>query len=296
MDQKISVVINSLNEAENIEKAIKSVSWASEIIVCDMHSEDNTVEIAKRMGAKVIFHKKTDYVEPARNFAISKTSHEWIFVLDADEQVPASLSERIQQLIKKPILSNFVEISRKNIIFGKWIKGTGWWPDYQIRFFKKGAVIWQDKIHSRPQTKGVGLTLEPEEKWAIVHYNYQTVGQFIDRMNRYTQIQADELKSLGYKFRWQDLFEKPLDEFLSRFFAKYGYKDGLHGLSLSLLQAFSFLILYLKLWQMSGFSEERIGISEFDGESKKVASSIKYWIKESEGMNSFSKLLKIFKK
>ena len=115
-------------------------------------------------------------------------------------------------------------------------------------------------------------------------------------MNRYTQIQAEELKSSGYKFRWQDLFEKPLNEFLTRFFAKQGYKDGLHGLSLSLLQAFSFLILYLKLWQMCGFPQEKVGISEFEEESKKVASSVKYWIKESGDLNSFSKLLKIFKK
>lgn len=288
MNKNISVIINTFNEEKNIQSALKSVSWADEIIVCDMYSDDKTVQIAKKMEAKVIYHKRVNYVEPARNFAISKASNGWIFILDADEQITPTLSERIKQIVKKDLSSDFVEIPRKNIIFGKWIKATGWWPDYHIRLFKKGKVGWQDKIHSKPEVKGTGLTLEAEEKYAIVHQNYQTVGQFIERMNRYTQIQADELLKSGSKFRWQDIFEKPLNEFLSRFFAQEGYKDGLHGLSLSFLQAFSFLILYLKLWEKEGFKEENLEISQISEESEKVGKSVKYWIKKKNHLGIFN--------
>lgn len=295
MDKKISVVINTFNEEKNIERVIKSVEWASEVVVCDMHSGDKTVSVARELGAKVILRKKVDYVEPARNFAISKATGDWILILDADEEIPESLSKRLQELVRKRISSDFVEIPRKNIIFGKWLKHTGWWPDYQVRFFKKGTVLWNNQIHSRPETKGAGLKLEPEEKWAILHRNYQTIGDFLDRMNRYTQVQVEELVKSGYKFKWQDLFEKPTGEFLSRFFANRGFEDGVHGLTLSLLQAFSNLVVYLKAWEREKFKQQDLGLVELEDETKVVAKDLNYWINQSKG-GTLRKFLKIFKK
>lgn len=296
MANKVSVVINTFNEEENIKRAMNSVSWADEILVCDMYSSDKTKEVAKELGARIILHKKEGYVEPARNFAISKARNEWILILDADEEIPESLSSEIKKMINKPISSDFVELPRKNIIFNKWIKATGWWPDYHVRFFKKGKVLWNNKIHEKPETKGLGITLPPEEKWAIVHYNYQTVRQFIQRMDRYTQIQANQLRKSGYQFKWQDVFQKPTSEFLSRYFSNKGYKDGLHGLALSFLQSFSFLVLYLKIWEMNGFKEQELGITEFENEGKLIGKDINYWINQSVKPNPFKKIFKIFKR
>lgn len=296
MDKKVSVIINTLNEEKNIARVIKSISWADEIIVCDMYSQDKTVEIAKKMGAKVVFHKREGFVEPARNFAISEASNEWVLVLDADEIIPASLSEKLREIVKKSIVSDFVEIPSKNIIFGKWIKASMWWPDYHIRFFKKGAVIWTEKIHSKPKTKGTGLTLPAEEKWAKVHYNYQSISQFIERMNRYTTIEASQLNKSGYKFNWKDLIQKPLGEFLSRFFANKGYEDGLHGLALSLLQASSFLVTYLKTWEETRFKEESISLNDLEVESEKSIKALDYWFKDAKSKRHlFGKFLRIFK-
>lgn len=294
MSSKITVVVNTYNEETNLKRALESVKWADEVIVCDMYSEDKTVEIAKSMGAKVFLHKNEGYVEPARNFAIAKASYAWVLILDADEEIPNTLAKRLMEMINKPISSNFVEIPRKNIIFGKWMKDSMWWPDYQIRFFKKGSVVWSEKIHIKPKTKGDSLILPQEEEWAIVHYNYQTISQFIERMNCYTQIEANELKGSGYKFEWKDLLIKPLNEFLSRFFANKGYLDGLHGLALSLLQAVSFLIVYLKLWEMLDFKEENISLSDFKKETDIQAKNIDYWFKnETKGfLKSFYKLFK----
>lgn len=295
MPEKISAVINTLNEEVNIRRAIESVKWADEVIVCDMYSDDETVKIAKDLGSKVIFHKRMEFVEPARNFAISKVVGDWILILDADEEISESLSKRLQELVRKGISSDFVEIPRKNTIFGKWIRYSGWWPDYQIRFFKKGTVLWNDQIHSRPETKGVGLKLEPEEKWAILHRSYQTIGDFLDRMNRYTEVQAEELVKSGYKFKWQDLFEKPTSEFLSRFFVNQGFADGVHGLALSLLQAFSFLAVYLKVWERERFKQQDLRLAEFEDETRMIAKDVNYWIKQSRG-GTLRKFLKIFKK
>ncbi len=292
---KISVVINTFNEEKNIERVIKSVKWADEILVCDMQSEDKTVSIARVLGAKVISHKNMGFVEPGRNFAISKAMGDWILILDADEELPISLSQRLQELAKKDIEADFVEISRKNVIFNKWIENTGWWPDYQIRFFRKGKVSWNNEIHGKPKTNGAGLTLEPEEQWSIIHHNYQSVSDYLDKMSRYTNVQAQELLKSDYQFRKQDLFEKPLSEFLSRYFSNQGYKDGLHGLSLSLLQAFSFFVLYLRIWEKTGFKKHDLDLTEFEKEKKVIGSDVDYWINHIKG-GTLKKFIKIFKK
>lgn len=278
MANKISVVIHTLNEEKNITRAINSVKWTDEIIVCDMYSEDNTVVIARKLGAKVVFHKRTDYVEPARNFAISQATSPWIFILDADEEIPSTLNKKLQDIANEDKY-DFVEIPRKNIIFGKWMKASNWWPDYHIRFFKKGSVAWKDEIHSKPEVSGKGLTLETSGELAIIHYHYASVFQFIERLNRYSTIQVKELKKSGYKFKWQDLIYKPLGEFLSRFFANRGFEDGLHGLALGLLQASSFLVMYLKLWETEKFKQQEINRFDLKGVSKQAGSEVNYWFK-----------------
>lgn len=278
---KISVVINTYNEEAHIERAIKSVGWADEILVCDMHSEDNTAVIAKKLGATVFFHKKVGFVEPARNFAISKATHEWILVLDADEEIPDSLEEKLKDVIKKAGVVTHVEVPRKNLIFDKWMKAAGWWPDYNIRFFKKDSVTWSNKIHSKPKTIGQGLTLPAEERYGIIHHHYSTVSQFIARMNRYTDVQAREMRNDGYQFDWSEVIKKPVGEFMSRYFAHRGFEDGLHGLSLSLLQAFSHLVMMLKVWEAQKFEEKKPGYEEVVTLMKNQGNELSYWFKYS---------------
>ncbi len=276
---KISAVINTYNEEKNISISINSVKdWVDEIIVCDMYSTDKTVELAKKLGAKVVYHKLTHFVEPARNFAISKATKDWILVLDADEEIPDHLAKRLIELTNQSEVDH-IWINRKNIVFGKWMKATMWWPDYHIRFFKKGAVLWSNKIHSKPEVKGEGLKLEETEELAIIHHHYDSVSQFIERMNRYTTIQAVELHSDGIKFNWQDLLSKPISEFLSRYFAKRGFDDGLHGLSLSMLQAISQFVLYLKLWDLGKFDQEEISLNEVKQLSEVIGKDLNYWFK-----------------
>ena len=276
---KISVIINTFNEEKNIEQAIKSAKFANEIVVCDMHSDDKTVVLAKKFGAKVVYHKKMEYVEPARNFAVSQASGDWILVLDADEEIPESLSKRLKQFAEKMTGIDYVELPRKNNIFNKWMKASMWWPDYNIRFFKKGSVRWSNEIHKRPEALGLGLKLDPVEEYAIVHHHYESVTQFVERLNRYTKIQSKELVKEGYTFSWIDLLTKPTGEFLSRFFANRGFEDGLHGLSLSLLQAFSHLVMYLKVWEINRFPKKDINMRDLKEVCGKLDYEIDYWFK-----------------
>lgn len=291
---KISVVINTFNEEKNIARAIKSVQWADEILVCDMYSDDDTAVIAKKLGAKIIFHKRVGFVEPARNMAISKAEGEWVLVLDADEEIPSSLADKIKEIVAKEGVVTHVEIPRKNIIFGKALKASMWWPDYNTRLFKKEAVTWSNKIHSKPKTDGQGLTLPPAENYAITHYHYQSVSQFLQRMDRYTSVQSKELKESGYEFNWKDLIKKPLGEFLSRFYAGRGFEDGLHGLSLSLLQAFSHFVMYLKVWEKGEFADKNLKFEELNEVLKDSGAEISHWMKY--GNLSNNKIKRVFQK
>src|SRR3990172_12088319 len=260
---KISVVINTLNEEENLPKALASVrNLAGEIVVVDMKSDDMTQEIAKRAGAKVYEHKREGYVEPARNFAIGKAKGPWILMLDADEEVPRILADNLRKISTDSKSADYYRLPRKNIIFGKWIKHSRWWPDYNIRFFLKGSVSWTEVIHSIPMTKGKGTDLEADEKNAIIHHHYTSVNQYVERLNRYTTEHARLLVKDSYNFEWSDLIKKPANEFLSRYFQGEGYKDGLHGLALSGLQAFSELVLYIKVWEKKKFEAHELGVDE----------------------------------
>ena len=278
----ISVVINTKNEEKNLPRALSSLkSFADEIVVVDMYSSDKTQEVARKAGAKVYQYQDMDYVEPARNFAVGKAKGEWIFVLDADEELPESLRRKLIELIKRDEKS-FYRLPRKNLIFGKWIKHSRWWPDYQIKFFKKGSVTWPEEIHAVPETRGVGKDLEAREENAVMHHNYQSVSQYLERLNRYTTIQVKEKQKKGETFSLAKLFESPTQEFLSRYFAGQGYKDGLHGLILAILQAFSEFVVWLKLWQAEGFPERPITAVEFKQISKKFSRDYRYWQKERE--------------
>jgi len=295
----VSVVINTLNEEKNLPGALASVKdFADEIIVADAKSSDKTAQIAREYKAKVYSVDRYGYVEPARNFAISKASGDWILILDSDERLSESLKKHLQEIIKNP-QADYFRIPRKNIIFSKWMKHTGWWPDYNIRFFKKGKVSWNEIIHSVPLTQGKGADLQAKQDLAIIHHNYHTIEEYLTRMNNYTSIQASQLIKSGYKYQWKDLVNKPTEEFLSRYFASRGYLDGVHGLALSLLQAFSQLSLYLKIWQSEKFNQQKIDEKEFKELEEKSHRKIKWWLAnvkiESSGTVK-STVLRIFRK
>lgn len=272
----ISAIVHTYNEENNLDRCLSSLTWVSEIMVVDMGSTDKTLQIASNYKAKIFPHPYTGFVEPARNFGIKKAQGPWILIVDADEEIPRTLENYLLSQTEDDS-KDYFRIPRQNIVFGKWIKHSGWWPDYQIRFFKKGSVTWTDEIHGVPMTKGNGVDLEAEKELSIIHHNYQTIDQFITRLNRYTSIYAKELFIKNEKFSTKNLFQTPVKEFINRFFLWEGYKDGLHGVALSLLQAFSELIVYLKLWELEKFEHKNISLSEVENLIDEANSDLKYW-------------------
>ena len=288
---KLSVVINTKNAEDTIKDTLNSVKFADEIIIVDMKSDDKTVEIAQQYTDKIFAHKDVGYVEPARNFAIKKATGDWILIVDADEEVPQELQKAIKGILDADKsgeeTADCFYIPRRNLIFGKAIEKTGWWPDYVLRFFKKGCVSWSDEIHSIPITKGEVHELPAVSDIALIHHNYQHVEQYIKRLNRYTGIQAAQLNEEKEEFDGPFVIKKFYSEFLSRFFSQRGVNDGTHGLVLSLLQGFSEFIVAVKAWESTGFPEsngeqEERTVLELSQMNKELA----YWIADWQVTNS----------
>lgn len=279
----ISIVISAHNEERKIKDCLESAKWADEIILIDNSSNDKTAEIAKRYTAKVFTRPNNPMLNVNKNFGFSKASSDWILSLDADERVSNLLKEEIQSTINSQQLTvNGFWIPRKNIIFRKWIRHTGWYPDYQLRLFKKGKGKFAEQhVHEMIHVEGTtGYLKEP-----VVHYNYETANQFLQKLTYiYTVNEAEQILKKGYQFHYLDAIRFPLKEFLNRFLALEGYKDGLHGLVLSMLMAFYHFIVFVKIWEKQDFVEFSTPtmLSEIEKEGKKAGKQLRYWFANEE--------------
>ncbi len=293
MKQKLSVVISAYNEEKKITACLESVKWADEIIFIDNSSSDKTVEIAKKYTSKIFVTPNNLMLNVNKNFGFTKAQGNWILSLDADERITSGLAKEIKSKIQ---MQNFKTkgyfVPRKNIIFGKWIRYAGWYPDYQLRLFKKGFGKFEEKhVHEMIKLDGESEKLLTP----MIHYNYETIDQFLRKLSTiYTSNEAEQLIKKGYVFNYLDAIRFPMREFLSRFFAREGYKDGFHGLILSLLMAFYHFIVFAKIWEQKKFisvDEDIVeGISE---EMKKSEKDLRHWflkIKISESKNPLRKL------
>ncbi len=236
----VSVVISTFNSEEKIEDCLKSASWVSEIIVVDGTSSDKTLDIVRKYTSKIFVRPNHKMLNINKNFGFSKTSGEWILCLDSDERITTELQQEIREIIGNSVDGYW--IPRKNIIFGKWMQHTGWYPDAQLRLFRRGkGKFLEEHVHEMIKVQGeVGQLREH-----ILHYNYDSISQFIQKLGTiYGPNEAEQLIKKGYAFDWKDAIRFPVKEFLSRFFAREGYKDGFHGLMLSLLMAFYHFLIF----------------------------------------------------
>lgn len=270
----LSVVISAWNEEAKIKRCLASVAWADEIIFVDNSSTDQTQRIAKQFTSKVFKRLNNPMLNINKNYGFSKATNEWILSLDADEEVTKELASEIRSTIQ--VGSNVgYWIPRKNISFGKWIAHGLWWPDKQLRLFRRNRGKFPcAHVHEYLEVDGpTGELREP-----YIHYNYETISQFIRKMDTiYTESEVQKLLSTNYQLSWSDAIRFPVSDFVKIFFAQGGYKDGLHGLALSILQAFYSFVVFAKLWEKNEFNQIDIPITSVTKELQKAQEEIKYW-------------------
>jgi glycosyltransferase involved in cell wall biosynthesis len=260
MKSTLSVVLSVHNEETNIRTTLESIkNLADEIIIVNNKSTDNTVQIAKKYTKNIYEHKNTpELLNKPKNFGFSKSTGGWILSLDADERVTPELADEIRHAINHQPLTinhqlNGYWIPRKNLVFGKWLQHGIWWPDYQLRLFRSGKGKFPGiHNHETLEIKGKSEKLQNP----LIHYTYYSVTQYVDKFNHiYTDNEAENFLKSGKKIVWIDAIRWPLSDFLTNFFARRSYHDGLHGLVLSILQAFYALEVFAKVWERQGFWE-----------------------------------------
>ena len=283
---KLSVVIITYNEEENIQRTLESVQplvggGRGEIMVVDSGSTDRTVEIAQSFKAKT-------FVEPWKGFAaqknsaIQKAAGDWILSLDADEALDADLQKILGELLDALTLyerlrgegANAVMLNdaraeiekhidrkvngelvgfwlkRKNFFLGRWIKHGGYWPDPKLRFFKKSAGAFEDRVvHEDVKVEGKTATIR---RGALLHYAYPTLSAYIEHMNRYSSLGAEMAVAKGRRgFSAFDIILRPLWTILYNYWMRLGFLDGREGLLLHHFHAMYVSLKYAKVWELT---------------------------------------------
>lgn len=252
---KIAAVVLTQNSEKYLAPCLKSLDWVNQIIVVDGGSTDQTLSLAKKYHSTIHPHTFKTFAQQ-RNYAISKTlDYDWVFMVDADEEVEASLAQELQSFAKDIYLDG-VNVPRKNYIFGRWVEHTDWYPDLRLIFFRPKMVTYVADVHERAEFKGGhGSTATAQHN--LIHHNYDTVEEFVTKnLLRYPREYAQVLDARGVTFSAPQMITTSLGEFMRRFFLTEGYKDGMTGLLLSLLMGIQNLVSYIYLWEIQGKKSE----------------------------------------
>ena len=244
--EKITAIIPVGNEIHNIEAAIASVNFADEIIVVDSFSTDGTFQKAKATGVKVL-QREFDYPAAQKNWAIPQASHEWIFLLDADERVTEVLKHEIQEFLKNPPKDGPVGywIGRMNHFMGKRVQYSGWRNDKVIRLFKRDFCAYEDKhVHEEIIANGTLGNL----KQKLYHNTYVSLDHYMDKMNRYASWQAKDYDKKTGMLTPYHFVIKPFWGFFKHYIVQSGFRDGVVGLTIGYIQAYVVFMRYAKLW------------------------------------------------
>jgi glycosyltransferase involved in cell wall biosynthesis len=248
---KITAAIITFNEEDHIRAACESVAWADEVIVVDSESTDRTREIARQCGARVIERPWPGFAAQ-KQFATDECAHEWVFSLDADERVSAELRTAISKLIatKDDQLADGYLIARRSWYMGRWICGGGWYPDRQLRLFRRARARWAGPhIHESVKLdSGARTSVLPGD---IIHYPARDAA-YHHRMigERYAPLAARQMFEQGRRTTPLRIASAGPAAFLRSFIFKGGFRDGLAGLSIASFAAQHAFLKHLMLWEM----------------------------------------------
>ncbi len=249
----LSIAIATYNEAERLEKCLRAISWADEIVVVDGQSNDNTVSIAKKLGAKVISTTNKPIFHINKQMAIDACQSDWILQLDADEIVSPSLKKEIQDILSKPvkdIVENGYRINRSNFFLTRFLKKGGQYPDPVFRLYKRGqGRLPCQSVHEQTVINPPVGQLKND----LLHYADTDFSRYLTRNNRYTTLMShnliDQKVPLNPISFLNYFFVKPSVTFLQIYFRHLGFLDGFPGLVFAYFSAISHRSAYVKYYQ-----------------------------------------------
>lgn len=257
--EPISAFIICFNEEDFIADCVKSVAFCDEVLVVDSFSSDRTVEIAKQLGARVIQNEWPGY-KKQKSFALSKTSHEWVLNLDADERVSDELRENIVDVLSREAKNRSssiigYEVNRLVYYLGRWWRRGGWYPEYRLRFFRKSQVTWGGiDPHEKPIPSGPTARLGGD----LYHYTYKDMNDQADRLNKFSTLAAKERFEMGEKPSLTKMLVNPWIRFCKFYFFKRGFQEGMAGFIIAVMEGYYTFMKYAKLWEFHYNAEKAV--------------------------------------
>jgi len=246
MNTKLTALIPAFNEEEMIRDCLESLRWADEILVVDSISGDRTQEIAREFGARVLQHKYENSAAQ-KNWSIPLATHSWVLLVDADERVTPELREEIRSILTEGPRHEAYWIRRVNHFLGKRMNHCGWETDKVIRLFRRDVARYEDReVHAEISLPGPLPVLQHP----LLHYSFRGFAQYWGKMRAYSDWGASQMWKEGKRAGWASIGLRPLQRFLKMYVARLGFLDGIHGLVLSMLGAFSVFLKYAKLWEI----------------------------------------------
>lgn len=242
------IILHGKNSSPKFEECLKSISWATEIIIVDDEMPEEALKIARGFKASIFkLEQKENNFAAKRNFGAKKAQGDWIFYLDNDEIVTPELAQKIKEVVSSADYSVY-EILRRNFFFNHEMKHGGWSPDYVLRLFQKEALIaWKGELHEQPQIKGKVGKLNQ----AILHYTHRNLSEMVEKTNEWSNIEAQLLFDAGHPpMAWWRFVSIAVREFWYRAILKLGFLDGPVGIIEIVYQMYSRMITYAKLWEL----------------------------------------------
>lgn len=240
----ITGVILTKNEGKNIRQAIQSLGFCSHILVVDDESTDDTVKIAKKLGARVVIHPLEKNFAAQRNYTLSQVKTSWILFLDADEVVPDELAQEIQKMIANPSGVAGYNIRRQDYFCGRLLRFGETGNISFIRMARKGKGKWEGSVHEEWNIDGeVGYLKNP-----LHHAPHSSISSFLKKINWYTDILAEEWKDRGKVVHVWEILVNPAAKFISNYILKLGFLDGTSGFIMAMMMSFHSFLVRAKLW------------------------------------------------
>ena len=246
MPSKISAIIITKNEQNNLPKCLDSLHWVDEIIIVDSGSHDKTREIALSYGAKFYSHPNWQGFGKQKQLAQHYASNTWILAIDADEIVSSELKKSIQQQIIQPNVNNVFQITRKTWVFGRFLKHSGW-VDQIVRVYPKNIANYNDALVHEKVIFNKDITIK-KLKGDLLHYSYRNMTDYLIKSANYGKAWADGKQQHGKKSSIFQAINHGLGCFLKMYILKKGFLDGKQGFLIATLSAHSAFIKYVDLW------------------------------------------------